>query len=385
MNASSSTEIVLTFSEIVAFLRRNVRLISMTTCGIAAFAAIVSLIIPSQYTAKCTIVPPKEESDLSSLIASQFGGIGSLAASASGIKIKDPNEYYIGILKSTNVADTLIHAFDLKNRFDVPTLHDSRIKLALHSNLESRKDGLISISYTDKEPEIAAEISNAYSKQLMRVLTELQRDNAKIRRSFFEKEMFEMQTKLGSSENRLRDYLHGQKLLDVPSALRVQIEENARLEAEIFTKEIAQKAMSSRLSPQNPDLQQIQIELAELRKRKKLGNASAFGREPHDSGLLGVGTEYVRLYRDFKYQETLYEVLSKQYELAKLDEAKAGTLVQLIDSATPPEKRSSPKRRAIVVVFGFLGFFVSLLVAFYSENKNKLIDFWKSTEGAKAK
>ena len=313
----------------------------------------------------------------STLIAGQLGGgIGSLAASASGIKLKDPNEYYLGVLGSTNISDTLISKFRLKSRFDAKTLNDARIILALRSKLESRKDGLIAISFTDENPSFAATIANAYGEELMRVLRGLEREKVVIRRRFFEKEMVTTQTQLGQAENRLRDYLQGQKLLDVTSAVQVHVEEKARLEAEIFAKEVELRSASSTLASRNPEMQRISIALAALKARKRQAEASSFGANPGDSGLLGVGTEYSRLYRELKYRETLYEVLSKQYELAKLDEAKAGTLVQLIDSATPPEERSSPKRKAIVVVFAFLGVLLSFFIAFAREKKERIVGLW---------
>jgi uncharacterized protein involved in exopolysaccharide biosynthesis len=270
---------------------------------------------------------------------------------------------YVGILKSRTIADNIIARFALDKLYGTETQTDTRNVLAGVTNLIAGKDGLITIEVDDKDPERAAALANAYVDELHRLTESLAVTEAAQRRLFFEKQLKEAKENLANAEAALQKTQEQTGLIRLDEQGRAIIEAVARLRAQIAAKEVQLAAMRSFATQNNPEYVLAREELSglrvELSKLEKAGGASVgdifvpTGRVPE------VGLEYVRKLRDVKYFETMFELLAKQYELAKADEAKDSSVIQVLDRAIPPDKKSKPLRRQIVILAAFFGLLVA--------------------------
>jgi uncharacterized protein involved in exopolysaccharide biosynthesis len=272
------------------------------------------------------------------------------------------------MLKSRTVADNLIARFELNKLYEQDYQSDTRKILEGNTTVATSKDGIIVINVDDEDPKRAAELANAYVDELVKLTTVLAVSEASQRRLFFERQLVQAKDNLTATEIAARQGLQKGGLAQVDAQGRSMIEVTARLRAQISAKEVQLGAMRTFAAERNPELQRTQEELQALRRElARIEGSSpvvAVGRsdEAGHSGLDNLG----RL-RDVKYYEFLYELLAKQYELAKIDEAKDATVVQVMDKAIEPDRRSKPKRTLFVVVTFLIAGLVSIIAAFIFE------------------
>ena len=336
----------------------------------AIVAAIISLLLPNIYTATTRILPPQQSASAASALLSQLGGaVGGLTGVAGGaLGIRNPNDLYVGMLKSRTVSDNLIAHFDLNRLYDQELQSNTRKMLEGRTSIGAGRDGIITIEVDDKDPKRAAELANAYVDELMKLAKILAVTEASQRRLFFERQLVQAKDNLITAEIAARQGLQKGGLAQVDAQGRSMIEVTARLRAQISAKEVQLGAMRTFAAEGNPELQRTQDELQAL--RRELGRiegsvpvaAAGKGGEAGHAGLDNLG----RL-RDVKYYEFLYELLAKQYELAKIDEAKDATIIQVMDKAIEPDHKSKPRRSLIVLLSAFVALVVSILWAFFSE------------------
>ena len=274
-----------------------------------------------------------------------------MAGAATGIK--SPADQYVAYLKSRAVQDPLIQEFDLVTRYKAKLKDDARKELVDNSRIASGKDGLISIDVDDTDPAIAAQMANAYVKQLGNLLSRLAVTEAQQRRLFFEKQLAQAKTGLTTAETALRatgitpDVLKAQPVTAVGAL--------AQLQAQNAAQEVKVASMRGYLTESAPDFKQAMTELAALRAQVgKAENGSTAGKGSQQG-------DYVARYRDFKYHETLFELFAKQYEIARVDEAREGAVIQVLDAAEQPERKSKPKK-AIIALLATLGTGLTLLL-----------------------
>lgn len=354
-------------------LAERKRLILWITTGFALVAVIVALLLPKQYTATVTLLPPQQNSSLSAQLAAQLGSVGGMAALAagSGSLLKNPNDMYVAMLRSRTVEDAMVQHFGLMQEYRQNYMSGARKAFEAHATVDGGgKDGLIHISVEDKDPRRAADLANGYVDQYRNLSAHLAITEAGQRRVFFEQQLQEANQNLANAEEALKATEQKTGLIQLDSQARALIESAAALRAQITAKEVQIQGMQTYATGENAQLVQAEQELVGLRAQQaKLGGSSdnPDGIIVPKGQMTEAGMEYVRRLRDVKYYETIFEVLARQFELAKLDEAKEGALIQVVDPAIPPDRKSAPRRALIVIGAAFLGFllgsFISLLQA----------------------
>jgi uncharacterized protein involved in exopolysaccharide biosynthesis len=312
------------------------------------------------------VLPPQQGQSGAAALLSNLGGLAGAAGGLAGLK--NPNDLYVGMLKSRTVADAMIARFDLQKHYETKALVDTRKKLESLTTIAAGKDGLISVEYEDEDPKFAADVANAYIEELYKLTQTLAVTEASQRRLFFEQQLNHAKEKLAAAEVSLKELQEKTGLLMLSEQSKASIESVARLRGQIAAKEVQIQAMRAFATSQNPDLKFAESELGSLRAQQvKLSQS-----EPGDilvppSKIPGEGLEYVRRVREVKYSEVVFEVLAKQYELARIEEGKNASLIQVLDKAVTSDKKSKPKRGLIVMLATVAGFFLAVLSAFVSE------------------
>ncbi len=354
--------------DLLIVLAERKRLIFGITAVFAIAAVIVSLLLPMRYTATASLLTPQQNSSLSAQLAAQFGALGPIAALTSGGSLlKNPNDIYVGMLRSQTVEDAMIGHFGLMQEYHAKTLSIARKVFESRTTVDgSGKDGLIHISVDDHDPNRAAELANGYVDQFRALTQNLAITEAQRRRLFFENQLKQANQDLGDAEEALKATEEKTGVIQLDSQARALIESAAALRAQIATKEMQIQGMQTYANGENAPLTEAQQELASLRAQlAKLGGSA----DNPDSIIVPkgqmteAGMEYIRRVRDVKYYETIFEVLARQFELAKLDEAREGVAIQVVDPAIPPDRRSFPKRGLIVIASTFVGFLAGILFA----------------------
>ncbi len=346
---------------LLTFLGRNRRMIAGWTFAAAVVGIAVSLLLPKTFTGVTRILPPQQGQSTAAMMLGQLGGgLGALAGGSLGIR--NPSDFYIGMLKSQTVADALVERFKLKELYDEKYLVDARARLARDSRFSSEKSGIITIQADAGDPKMAADLANAYVEQLYRLTSTLAVGEAAQRRAFFERHLQQTKDKLADAEVKLRQAIESGGLVSVDAQGRAAVETVARLRAQMSAKEIQLGAMKAYATPSNPDLQRAERELSSMRQELARLESGTPAGDAAGGDAKGVGN--IRLLREVKYNEVMFELLAKQYEMARVDEAKEAPLVQVLDRATPPEKKSGPKRAQIVILATLGGFFAAVVAAF---------------------
>jgi tyrosine-protein kinase Etk/Wzc len=360
-----SDEEGLTLLDLLVLLARSKLLIAKGTVSAMLVATIVVFLIPAKYTAVTKILPPQQsQSSLSSMLG-QLGALSSLAGGKDMLALKNPSDLYVGMLKSRSIADSVIKQFDLKHTYKDDNMADARMDLAKRVEIESGKDGLISVSFEDKDPSRAADIANAYVERLYEASQRLAISEASQRRLFYEKQLAAEKDALSAAEVQLKKMQERTGLIQLSSQADVIIRSSAMLKAQISSKEVQLQGLRSFSTEQNPALMRVEQELAALKSQmaklehdQKLGEGNIqipTGQVPE------VGLEYVRRAREVKYHEVLFEILAKQFEAAKIDEGKSAPVIQVVDVAVPPDKRSGPPRLLIIIASTLLACLLSCI------------------------
>ncbi|PHV30336.1 hypothetical protein CSQ94_26185 [Janthinobacterium sp. BJB312] len=351
--------------DILTALARQKKILFMVPLVTGVLSIAAAFLIKPTFLSTAVILPPQQQS---SGVSAMLGQLGGLAGAAGGITgLKNPNDLYVAMLQSRTIADKLISQFDLKTRFDVETLDEARRKLDGMATVVNDKAGTISVLVEDKDPKFAAQIANAFVSELSNLTKGLAITDAAQRRLFFEKQLVAVKDDLANAEIALRKTQESTGLLQLDGQVEGIIRNVAQLEGTIAAKEVQLNAMRSFATNNNPDLMRLQGEIqgyqAQL-ARLKTGKSSKDGDLMVPTGKIPeVGVEYIRSLRNVKYQETIFELLSKQYELAKIDEAKESSNIQILDNAVPAEKKSKPKKLIIILLGFFGGGFLALFLA----------------------
>jgi len=352
--------------DLLIVLAKHKRLVLGLPAAAAVISAVVSLLLPNYYTGTTKILPPQQTQSTSAVL-SQLGGLAGLAGSAAAAGLKNPNDLYVGMLKSRTVADNLIQRFDLNKLYEQKYQSLTRKRLEKETTITAGKDGIIAIQVDDKDPKRAAELANAYVDELFKLTKVLAVTEASQRRLFFERQLEQAKDSLAKSEASTRQALQKGGLVLVEGQGRVMAETSARLRAEITVKEIQIGAMRTFASEQNPELQrtQQQVEVLKRELSRIEGTSGAGSSRPEETN--GKGIENLRLLREMRYNEVTYELLAKQYEIAKIDEAKDSAVIQVMDQAIEPDRKSKPARTTIVLLITFAFGILALLLVFVKE------------------
>jgi uncharacterized protein involved in exopolysaccharide biosynthesis len=271
---------------------------------------------------------------------------------------------YVALLSSRTVEDAMIRRFDLMQEYHEKRMSDTRKELERHTTaLVGAKDGLIRLTVEDRDPNRAAELANGYVEEFRKLFASLAVTEAARRRLFFEQEMDQAKADLTIAEDAMQKTQQSTGVLQIDSQARSLIESAAILRAQVVAKQVQIQSMQSFAAEDNPDLILAKKELTALQDQldRLAGSHQDAGSDINLSKgrVTGAGLEYLRRFRELKYQETVFELLAKELEVAKLDEAREGSMVQVVDAAVPPDKRSFPRRTLIVIVVTILSCFVA--------------------------
>lgn len=363
LDASDQDEIHLL--DVLVALGRQKKIMFGTPIVIGTLSLLAALFMSPIFLSTAVILPPQQEQNMGvSAVLGQLGGLGG--------GLKNPNDLYIGMLQSRTIADKIIIQFDLKERFEVKTFDEARKILSGISEIVSDKSSTISVKVENKDAKFAAELANAYVNELSKLTQTLALSDSSRRRAFFEKQLNTAKEDLADAEVVLRKTQEKTGMLQLDGQVKGIIDNVAQLEATIGAKNVQLRAMRSFATVHNPDYLRLQEEirgLAAQLESLKSGNLSKDGDLIVPTGKIPeVGVEYIRSLRNLKYYETIFDLLAKQYELAKIAEAKDSSTVQILDQAVPAEKKLKPKRLLIVLAGFFGGGMLGLLLALLRES-----------------
>jgi tyrosine-protein kinase Etk/Wzc len=325
--------------------------------GAAAMAGLVAAgaawLLPDIYTARVSVLPPNSTQPGGS--AAALAALGALGGLPGGFASKTPDELYVSLLHSDSVKRSLDERFQLRQRLDVKTFEELRKELPEIVRVAAeRKSGVITVEVDDKDPVFASELANGFVEELSRLLDRIAVSDAQQRRRFFEQQLTGKKEDLVKAEDDLRRLQEASGVIVLDKQAEALLGGAAALRAQIVEREIQLRVLRNTATEQNPDVRRAQAELQALRRElgrveslSPGGRGDGFGELPVRL-LPAAAVDYIRARREVKVQEALLESLMRQLEAARLDEAKEGPALQIVDEARPPDRRSRPKRGLII-------------------------------------
>jgi uncharacterized protein involved in exopolysaccharide biosynthesis len=344
---------------------------------ITLLAVVVSLVLPKKYTSTGRLLPP--------LLSGETMGISNITSMLSGGGLPlgmgaTPSDLFAALLKSRTVLDSIIEEYKLKDYYRKKTMAETRKRLLKITKVEVSPEGIIAISVTDKDPNMASRIATSYIRYLDRLNRETSMTVGKRNRIFLEERLNKVEQELSTTEDSLRAFQERCHILSLPDELKEAVSVMSTLLARKISKEIELGMARMYALEENPEVVTIKKELSLIEKQIK-----DIGYEP-DLEKFGVGfsvplqdvpetsLKLARLTRDVEVKQKVFAVLTEQYEQAKLQEVRDTPTVELLDRPEPPEKRSFPKRTRIVIVAFVLSLFVGVGLAFFSEYTDNIKD-----------
>jgi len=360
-------------------LVRRKKLICMIVGTSFLLSIVVALLLPKIYSATVSILPPQQDS-MSPLLGAglsqiPMGGMGGLASSL--LDLKTPADLWVGILKSTTVMDAIIDRFKLQALYDKKTRDETRLKLKDNYKTLKGKEGIISLTVLDRDPHRAAQMANAFIEELDKINKKQVMSSGKRTRVFVEKRLNETKEGLSKAEEAVKQFLEKNKAIKLDDQSKAIISAIGDLKGVLMAKQVELQTLLSFATPTHPQAQLLRAEvkgLEEMMRELEEGDQGQGGSKnifiPTDK-MPDLGLQYVRLLRTTKVQETLYTVLTQQYEMARIQEVKDSTTVQVLDTAKAPEKKTKPKRALIVLLSTFTALFIAVFIVFIQESLEK--------------
>lgn len=345
-------------------LAKHKKLVLGLPAGAAIVAAVVSLLLPNIYTATTKVLPPQQSQSATTALLAQFGALMS-GGVGPPLALRNPNDLYVGMLKSRTISDSLIARFDLQELYDEKTMVDTRRQLARNTNIGFGKDGIITIEFEDRDPGRAAAVANGYVEELYKLTTSVAVTEASQRRLFFENQLKQTRDQLAKAEISLRGAIEKGGLAGIDVQSRAILEPSAQLRAQIALREVQLGAIRVFATDQHPDIARLQHEISSMKRELTKLEGGDGKSEPLPA--TSAGYENLRRFRDMKFLERLAELLTQQFEAAKIDEAKDFSIVQVLDRAIEPDRKSKPRRLLIVVASALSAGILAILWAFARE------------------
>lgn len=331
----------------------------------AIASTIVAFLIPTRYESQTQLMPPDNQSTsgLATAIAAMTGGgstLGGMAGDFLGLTGKNSSELFVGILESRTVQDKLIQQFQLQKLYRDRHMADTRKDLAERTSISvDRKSQIITIDVTDHDPKRAAAMGQAYVEELNRLVAELSTSSARRERIFLEQRLQAVSEDLESAEREFSQFASKNTAIDIKEQGKAMVEAAATLQGELIAAQSELEGLRQIYSDNNVRVRSVRARIEELKQQlDKVGgkdeNGLTSGDKSSDSlypsirKLPLLGVTYADLYRRTKVQEAVFETLTKQYELAKVQEAKEIPTVKVLDAPNVPDKQSFPPRPLIV-------------------------------------
>lgn len=337
---------LLDYLEVIA---KRWRLIVGTGAVALVLSTGLSLQIKNVYSSTALVLPPQQDSGMLGMMNALSGGMATLASDLLGKG--SPADMYVGILNSRVVMDTIIDRFKLlevyrvKYRLDAYKVLDRKVEIEV-----GKKDGIISVTVEDQDPKRAAAMANAYLEELGKMSVKLNVTGAGENRSYLEQRLAKTKVTLSQAEDALKQFQTKNKALDVPEQAKASIVGVAQLRAQLAAQEVQLAALRSRFTDSTQEVKDLRASNAKLEGQiARLEGNGPGGAIPSLGSVPALGEEYVRLLREFKVQEAVFEMLTKQYEMAKFSESRNVDGLQIIQNAAVPDKKVKPKRSLIVL------------------------------------
>jgi tyrosine-protein kinase Etk/Wzc len=348
--------------DLLTWLGEGKRTIGLVTGLVVIVALAYALLKAPIFTARTTLLPPSSQQQSTS--AAALAALGSLGGLAGGIAAKTPDELYVNLLKSDSVQRELATRFDLYKRYGVESYEVMRKTMQQFVRVTSdKKSGVITVEIDDEDPKFAAELANAYAGEVTKLLGRLAVSEAQQRRLFFDQQLKDTKENLVKAEQALRAVQEKSGMIVLDQQAEAIIKAVAELKARIIEREVQLKVLRTSTTSQNPDVQRLNSELGALRSELARMESAVPAGVKSASGPAGIdiplhrlpaaAVDYVRAAREVKFQEAMLAGMLRQYEAAKLDEAKEGPVLQQVDVALPPDRKSKPSR-ALIVLGGML-------------------------------
>jgi tyrosine-protein kinase Etk/Wzc len=343
---------------LLVIAERKNTIILATVIGTLIATGLVLLKHPV-FTAKAVVLPPQQGQSSAGLLT-QLGNLASLTGLGSSAA-KDPNDLYMAVLQSNTVEDGLIKRLDLMTAYKTKKFAQARFTLAGNSKFVSEKGGMISITVKDEDPHRAAQIANAYVDELHNINSRLIIGEAGVRRNFFAQQLALEKDRLTDAEIALQQTEERTGAISPTGQTGVVISQVASLQAQIIGREVQLDALRTSSTDQNPDVIRLNNEIAGMREHVLALESVQKGRKPGDISLTSRSlpenqVAFLRKQRDVQYHTLIFDLIARQFEAARLDEAKASPLIQVLDPAEPPERKSGPYRALWMLVGLILGF-----------------------------
>lgn len=346
---------------------------------------LVAFVLPVRYESQTRLMPPEQQggsglamlaalatkgggSDNSSSSSSDnvfSGGLGRVATDVLGLKTS--GALLVDILRGPTVQDSLVEKFDLRSRYHTRYWQSARKVLDNQTTIkEDRKSGVISVAVTERDPRMAQAMAKAYVEALNTLLAQVSTSSARRERMFLEQRIKTVKESLDTASQEFSTYASKTGALDVPSQTKAMVESEATLQGQLVAAESELQGLEQIYTDNNIRVRTLQARVAEL--RQQVENFSGNKDDPNSSQsqiagdlpslrkLPVVGVRWANLYREFKIQEAVYAMLTQEYELAKIQEAKETPTVNVLDAAMLPETKSYPPRALITILGTFLSF-----------------------------
>jgi uncharacterized protein involved in exopolysaccharide biosynthesis len=324
--------------ELIDLMRQHLILLIGGSLAAGLIVLGATYLVTPTFTATTTFFPPQQQQSATASVLATLGPLAGLAGAAGAVRT--PADQYVALMQSVTVSDRIVDQFQLMQEYDLKFRVDARKALSNNVRMTvGKKDGLISVEVDDKSPQRAAAMANQYVDELRRMTATIAVTEAQQRRVFFEHQLQQTRDKLTAAQLALQASGFSQGALKAEP--KAAAEGYARLRAEVTAAEVRLQTMRGNLVDDTPEVRQQQATLIALR--------SQLARLEQATDVRG-GPDYVGKYREFKYQETLFELFARQYELARVDESREGALIQVVDVASPPERKSRPKRVVPAIV-----------------------------------
>jgi uncharacterized protein involved in exopolysaccharide biosynthesis len=333
-----------------------------------ALGVLSGFLIPKRYEATAQLMPPNGQSGTGmAMLAALSARTGSALSGSAGdlLGVKSSGALFVGILQSRTVADRLIGQFQLQSVYQASTIEDARMALASHSNVaEDRKSGIISVTVSDHDPQRAARMAQGYIGELDRLVADVSTSSAHRERVFLEERLHDVKRDLDASARKFSEFASTNAAIDIPAQGKAMVEAAATLQGQLIAAESEMRGLEQIYTSQNVRVRSLRARVGELRQHlEKLGGADAGPDAKGDRSLYPsirklplLGVTYADLHRQTKIQETVYELLTQQYELAKVEEAKEIPAVKVLDAAVAPTKKTFPPRMLIMFIGMMLAF-----------------------------
>ncbi len=346
--------------------------------GLAGFflALAIALLLPNIYTATARILPPENTDGVGSMLAEH-----SALAALAGVSLGGNNtaDLYVGMLTSRTISDRIIERFDLMKVYDLDSRTKAREKLGKNVNIiPGRADHIISLSFNDRDPQRAAAIANAYVEELKKLNVQLNLNRAGRERQFLEERLTAVKTDLRNAEDALTQFQKENKAIKLDEQAKSTIDAIARLKGELAKREVDLGVLLSVQTERNPQVQAQRESITQLQEQLRMLEQTPTAQKVSGdifiptSEMPDLTVRYARLMRDFKVQEALYEVLTREYEVARVNEARDSSTIQVLDEAVPPDQKSKPRRGLIVLLGTFAFGFGGILLSYFLEWAKKM-------------